>query len=267
MLRRFLPPARDLNGVLANLPARSGSSASSARRCDASAIMRSIMPDLYFINTPSTQMERHLALLRGLKGEQTCAISLDFHNTSGTLTQLTVCAYDDAQPGLLAKVCGVLAAHRGVDCASTCARRVRPHRPWRPPRHRRRPPVQPLRSTAGSTRRRRLQPQPSAFGQTRASLNSTKGSGQPRPQEQSVNESHSAATTASRSARIAWRAPFGAAPVARPDVPGEEAQRAGVPVQAHARRLLVGRAGVHHVPVPVPAGGRAELARRTGVRR
>lgn len=76
--------------------------------------MRRIMPDLYFINTPSTQMERHLGLLRNLKqdGEKSGAITLDFHGAPNTLTQLTICSYDDAEPGLLSKVCGALAAHR-----------------------------------------------------------------------------------------------------------------------------------------------------------
>lgn len=115
MLRRFLPPARDLSNP-SSLSATPSEAAASARSggADAATIMRGIMPDLYFINTPATQMERHLALLRMLKseGKKADTLTLDFHNAPGTLTQLTVCAYDDANPGLLAKVCGALAAHR-----------------------------------------------------------------------------------------------------------------------------------------------------------
>lgn len=77
---------------------------------DVTAVLRRIMPDLYFVNTPVTQMRLHLKLLTQLPGE---GLVLDFQRLAGgPVTQFTVCAYDDAQPGLLAKVCGTLAALR-----------------------------------------------------------------------------------------------------------------------------------------------------------
>jgi [protein-PII] uridylyltransferase len=72
--------------------------------------MRRIMPDLYFINTPASQMQRHLDLLQQIEAQP---ITLHFHRPGASpLTELTVCAYDDTEPGLLAKVCGTLSAHR-----------------------------------------------------------------------------------------------------------------------------------------------------------
>lgn len=111
MLRRFLPSSRETGVNLQAGPTQGGPPAPGT---DAAGVMRRIMPDLYFINTPSSQMERHFGLLRSLQrdGEKSDAISLDFHGTPGSLTQLTICAYDDAEPGLLSKVCGALAAHR-----------------------------------------------------------------------------------------------------------------------------------------------------------
>jgi UTP:GlnB (protein PII) uridylyltransferase len=72
--------------------------------------LRGVMPDLYFINTPAARMQRHLELLRRLPDEM---LLLDFDRPLGTLlTELTLCAYDDCEPGLLAKVCGTLSALR-----------------------------------------------------------------------------------------------------------------------------------------------------------
>lgn len=74
------------------------------------AALRRIMPDLYFINASGAQRRSHLQLLARLSGEQ---LILDFQERPGTpLTELTICAYDDAEPGLLSKVCGTLAALR-----------------------------------------------------------------------------------------------------------------------------------------------------------
>jgi UTP:GlnB (protein PII) uridylyltransferase len=72
--------------------------------------LRSTMPDLYFVNTTAAQMKRHIQLLRRLPQEK---LILDFHRPVGTLlTELTLCAYDGYEPGLLAKVCGTLSALR-----------------------------------------------------------------------------------------------------------------------------------------------------------
>lgn len=72
--------------------------------------LRLVMPDLYFINASAAQRRMHLQLLSRLAGEQ---LILDFQERPGTpLTELTICAYDDTEPGLLSKVCGTLAALR-----------------------------------------------------------------------------------------------------------------------------------------------------------
>lgn len=72
--------------------------------------LRGAMPDLYFINTKVAQMKRHLQLLSHLPHEK---LVVDFDRPVGTLlTELTLCAYDDCEPGLLAKVCGTLCALR-----------------------------------------------------------------------------------------------------------------------------------------------------------
>lgn len=75
---------------------------------DAAAALRQIMPDPYFINTPASQMPRHLDLLHRVEVEN---IIIDFHRMPHSqLTELLICAYDDIDPGLLSKVCGTLAA-------------------------------------------------------------------------------------------------------------------------------------------------------------
>jgi UTP:GlnB (protein PII) uridylyltransferase len=70
--------------------------------------LRGRMPDLYFVNASSVQMEHHGALLARLAQEKRI---IEFLHPPGTfLTDLALCAYDDARPGLLAKICGTLAA-------------------------------------------------------------------------------------------------------------------------------------------------------------
>ncbi|MBV9864805.1 MAG: hypothetical protein JO316_05615 [Abitibacteriaceae bacterium] len=70
--------------------------------------LRRIMPDLYFVNAPVSQRRLHLQLLTRVPQEN---LILDFLPRPGTpLTELTICAYDDAEPGLLSKLCGTLAA-------------------------------------------------------------------------------------------------------------------------------------------------------------
>jgi [protein-PII] uridylyltransferase len=99
MFRRSQPPA-----------ASESTSAEPIASSDVQAVMRRIMPDLYFINTPTSQMQRHLDLLRRIEEEP---ITLGLHRVEGSpLTELTMCAYDDTEPGLLAQVCGALAVHR-----------------------------------------------------------------------------------------------------------------------------------------------------------
>ncbi|HEX9995609.1 MAG TPA: hypothetical protein VGB45_00575 [Abditibacterium sp.] len=69
---------------------------------------RRFLPDFYFVNAPISRMRRHLALIRQLPQRP---VIVDFHRPPGAnFTELTLCAQDEAQPGLLSKVAGTLAA-------------------------------------------------------------------------------------------------------------------------------------------------------------
>ncbi len=71
------------------------------RHCDS-------MPASYVLNTPLDEIVFHVQLLRRLEGE---GIVLDIYNRPGDdYSELTVCTYDDPQPGMLAKIAGVLYA-------------------------------------------------------------------------------------------------------------------------------------------------------------
>jgi UTP:GlnB (protein PII) uridylyltransferase len=75
---------------------------------EAAAMLRPVMPDFYFVNTPTAHMQRHLELLLQLQHGD---VTLDFHRHPGArLTELTLCAFDEMRPGLLSKVCGTLTA-------------------------------------------------------------------------------------------------------------------------------------------------------------
>jgi [protein-PII] uridylyltransferase len=64
------------------------------------------MPASYILNTPLDEIAFHIKLLAGLAAEQ---VVLDLYNRPGDdYSELTVCAYDDPQPGMLAKITGVL---------------------------------------------------------------------------------------------------------------------------------------------------------------
>ena len=69
------------------------------RHCDA-------MPASYILNTPLDEIAFHIKLLDGL---DTDSVVLDFYNRPGDdYSELTVCTFDDPQPGMLAKITGVL---------------------------------------------------------------------------------------------------------------------------------------------------------------
>jgi [protein-PII] uridylyltransferase len=69
------------------------------RHCDA-------MPGSYVLNTSLDEIALHLQLLERLTSDK---VVLDIYNRPGDdYSELTVCAYDDPQPGLLAKITGVL---------------------------------------------------------------------------------------------------------------------------------------------------------------
>ena len=72
------------------------------------AFFRRFLPDFYFVNTPLSRMRRHLELLRALPQQP---LQIEFHRPDGAqFTELMLCGYDAAQPGLLAGIAGTLAA-------------------------------------------------------------------------------------------------------------------------------------------------------------
>lgn len=72
-----------------------------------------IMPAAYLLNTSLEAMGLHLAMIGTLtSGEAESEVVTDLRTLPGTLqTELTMVAYDDPVPGLLAKVTGVLYAY------------------------------------------------------------------------------------------------------------------------------------------------------------
>jgi [protein-PII] uridylyltransferase len=64
------------------------------------------MPASYVLNTPLDEIASHLQLLDKLEAE---SVVLDVYNRPGDdYSELTICAYDDPTPGMLAKITGVL---------------------------------------------------------------------------------------------------------------------------------------------------------------
>jgi len=71
------------------------------RHCDA-------LPASYILNTPLEKIAMHIGLLERLEAED---VVVDIYNRPGEgFSEVTVCAYDDPRPGLLAKITGVLYA-------------------------------------------------------------------------------------------------------------------------------------------------------------
>jgi [protein-PII] uridylyltransferase len=65
-----------------------------------------LMPASYVLNTSLDEIALHIRLLRKLEEEP---VVLDIYNRPGeTYTELTVCAYDEPRPGMLARIAGVL---------------------------------------------------------------------------------------------------------------------------------------------------------------
>ncbi len=68
------------------------------------------LPAQYLLNTPLEEMYLHMAMIGRLR--ETFEPAIDFkHEYGADYTELTLCAYDDPRPGLLAKITGVLYAH------------------------------------------------------------------------------------------------------------------------------------------------------------
>ena len=66
------------------------------------------LPTSYVLNTPLTVIATHMKFLEQLPREK---LIVDFTTTSqGNRTEMTVVTYDDAEPGLLSKICGVIHA-------------------------------------------------------------------------------------------------------------------------------------------------------------
>ncbi len=72
--------------------------------------LRRYLPDFYFVNAPLSRMRRHMAILQALPGESSGVI-VEFHHAPGaSFSELVLCARDEDQPGLLARVAGTLVA-------------------------------------------------------------------------------------------------------------------------------------------------------------
>ena len=67
------------------------------------------LPTAYVLNTPLPVIATHMKFLEQLPSEK---LIVDFTTTTsgGNRTEMTVVTYDDAEPGLLSKICGVIHA-------------------------------------------------------------------------------------------------------------------------------------------------------------
>ena len=79
--------------------------------------LRNVLPELYFVNTPYERVNRHLEILRRLGDsldttQEKPPRILDFYlapeRTLVECTECTFCAFDEGEPGLLAKMCGLM---------------------------------------------------------------------------------------------------------------------------------------------------------------
>ncbi|MEN3000495.1 MAG: HD domain-containing protein [Armatimonadota bacterium] len=67
------------------------------------------MPSAYLLNTPSDQIMLHIHYIQRVREGKGPVI--EFHQAQGSpYTELTICTFDDPQPGLLSKIAGVLYA-------------------------------------------------------------------------------------------------------------------------------------------------------------
>ena len=67
------------------------------------------LPAQYLLNTPLEEMYLHISMIGRLR--ETFTPIVDFkHDFGSEFTEMTLCAYDDPRPGLLAKITGVLYA-------------------------------------------------------------------------------------------------------------------------------------------------------------
>ncbi|MFQ3610974.1 MAG: HD domain-containing protein, partial [Fimbriimonadales bacterium] len=68
------------------------------------------MPSGYLLNTPPEQISLHIAYVERVRAGEGPVV--EFHNAPDLPhTELTICTYDDPEPGLLSKIAGVLYAY------------------------------------------------------------------------------------------------------------------------------------------------------------
>jgi len=75
-----------------------------------------LMPPAYVVSTPMEAIASHIMMLRDLAADRLPVIDT-YNPRDAAYTELTVCAYDDPQPGLFAKICGTLLSN-GIDIHS-----------------------------------------------------------------------------------------------------------------------------------------------------
>jgi [protein-PII] uridylyltransferase len=104
-------PARAARENLSRLRERAMATLLRSRKLPAAEVKRHcrLMPDAYFLGTATGMIGVHISLTERLEKEETVT---DFYNDANSqYTELTVCRYDDAQPGLFAKLCAALYAN------------------------------------------------------------------------------------------------------------------------------------------------------------
>ncbi|MFN3689583.1 MAG: HD domain-containing protein, partial [Fimbriimonadales bacterium] len=68
------------------------------------------MPSGYLLNTPPEQISLHIRYIQRVRAGEGAVV--EFHNApDAPYTELTLCTFDDPQPGLLSKIAGVLYAY------------------------------------------------------------------------------------------------------------------------------------------------------------
>lgn len=86
----------------------SSSSSPTLSNSDIASSLRRVMPEMYAVNTPLSRMKRHHDIIGAMVRDGSTLEFLAVPDTA--LTEMTLCAYDDAGPGLLSKLCGTLSA-------------------------------------------------------------------------------------------------------------------------------------------------------------
>ena len=72
--------------------------------------LRRYLPDFYFVNAPMSRMRRHMAILQALPHTPSGVIAEFYRAPGASFSELILCARDQEQPGLLARVAATLVA-------------------------------------------------------------------------------------------------------------------------------------------------------------